>query len=161
MSLHDVFHRIDPMLTEEQIFQLAQRLYNASRTYFEFFWFVADGEGAYDKKGRKIPPYGVCVQFEARVAEYIRATEEKLLEQLRGLTIEELDIYEAALQVYQAALEMMCLGYKKWEARGNSDISQDDKWNNPSQGNLSKAMKAINKQLEKVRIRIASHAVGY
>jgi hypothetical protein len=140
----------------KQTFQLAQRLHNASKTYFEFFWFVADGEGGYDKKGRKIPPYGVCVQFEARVAEYIQAMEEKLLEQLRGLTIEDLDIYKAALQVYQAALEVMRLGYKEWEARGNSDVSQDDKWNNPSQGNLSKAIKAIDKQLEKVRRRMAS-----
>ena len=108
MSLYIVFHCIYPVLTAEQTFQLAQRLYGASRIFFLLPWLVADGEGAYDKNGRKIPSYGVCAGFDAGVAEYMRSAEKKLLEQLHGLKIE-------GLKCYRPALRVMRSGYEKWE----------------------------------------------
>ena len=72
-------HCTAPILTSRQAFQLAQRLYNASRTPFQLFWLVANGEGVLDHKGRKIPPYGVYVGIEARTAEYMRDMKERLL----------------------------------------------------------------------------------
>jgi len=142
MSLRNVSHCIAPILTARQALQLAQRLHNASRTFFQLFWLVADGKGVYDHKGRKIPPYGVYVGIEARTAEYMRDTEEKLLGVL-GAGSWPADV----LNVYRDALRETRRGYKRWEDRRNSGASEEDMWNNPDLNDLSAASGAIDKRL--------------
>ncbi|KAH0563462.1 hypothetical protein GP486_001962 [Trichoglossum hirsutum] len=127
--------------------QLAKRLHSASRTFFEFFWLVTEGKGVYDRKGRKIPPYGVYIGIEARVAEYMWEMEKQLFE----LCSSEISSWPVnVLGLYQATLQEMRSGYEKWKARGNSDVSRDDLWNNPNQEILSAVIEAISKQLEAI-----------
>jgi hypothetical protein len=121
MSLRNVFHCITSILTARQALQLAQRLHNASRTFFQLFWLVANGKGVYDHKGRKIPPYRVYVGIEARTAKYMRDTEEKLLGVL------EAGSWPAnVLNDYRDALRETRCSYKRWEDRGNSGTSEED-----------------------------------
>ncbi|KAI9773386.1 MAG: hypothetical protein M1840_007601 [Geoglossum simile] len=128
--------------------QLAQRLFSASRTFFEIFWLVVgDGKGAYDSTGRKIPPYGVYIGIEARIAEYMRDTEKKLLGSL-GAGSWPADV----CSLYQTALRKVLHGYKRWENRWNSGDSEDDLWNNPSLQDLSAVTKSITKRIEEMGI---------
>ena|SRR5437773_2213776 len=136
-------HCTGPILTGRQALQLAQRLYNASRTPFQLFWLVADGEGAHDRKGRKIPPYGAYVGIEARTAEYMRDTEERLLRLLKsgGWPADVLDLYQKSLRETRS-------GDKRWEDRKNSGASEDDLWNNPELADLSARIRAIDERID-------------
>ena len=136
-------HCTTPILTGRQALQLAQRLYNASRTPFQLFWLVANGEGALDHKGRKIPPYGVYVGIEARTAEYMRYTEERLLRLLESGSWPA-----GVLDLYQKSLRETCSGDKRWEGWGNSDASEDDLWNNPKPEDLSARKRAIGERID-------------
>ena len=142
MSLCNASHCTAPILTATQALQLAQRLRNASMTFFQRFWLVADSKGAYNRKGRKIPPYGVYVGIEARTAEYMRDTEKKLLGAL-GVRSPPADV----LEVYQDALREMRHGCERWEKRGKSGASKDDLWNNPDPNDLSAAIGAIDPKI--------------
>ena len=136
-------HYTAPILTGRQALQLAQRLYNASRTFFQLFWLVADGEGAHDRKGRKIPPYGAYVGIEARTAEYMRDMEERLLRLLKssGWPADVLDLYQKSLRETRS-------GDKRWEDRKNSGASEDDLWNNPELADLSARIRAIDERID-------------
>lgn len=79
-----MFHCIALILTARQALQLAQRLHNAFKTFFQLFWLVANSKGVYNYKGQKISSYRVYIGIEARTVKYIRDTEEKLLDILRA-----------------------------------------------------------------------------
>ena len=110
---------------------------------FQLFWLVADGEGAHDRKGRKIPPYGAYVGIEARTAEYMRDTEERLLRLLKsgGWPADVLDLYQKSLRETRS-------GDKRWEDRKNSGASEDDLWNNPELADLSARIRAIDERID-------------
>ncbi|KAH0556143.1 hypothetical protein GP486_005923 [Trichoglossum hirsutum] len=126
--------------------QLANQLHTASRTLFRLPWLVANGRGEHDHMGRKIPPYAVCVEMEARVAQYLKGAEERLFCFL-GVS-KPIDV----LNIYRVALHEMRYGYEQWMNRVNSNVGTDnyDAWNDPCQEDLSIAIRAINKRLEEV-----------
>ncbi|KAI9768149.1 MAG: hypothetical protein M1839_004176 [Geoglossum umbratile] len=134
-----------PITEGPEALQYARRLDNGSKTFFLIFWLVANGKGAYDRHGRKLPPYGVSVKIEERTAEFMNCTEQKMLKALRpGVELDD------TLNAYQCALQEMRRGYRKWEDRGKSDVSMDYLWNNPDPKDLSAAIGAIDKRLEEI-----------
>jgi Gti1/Pac2 family len=85
--------------------------------------------------------------MEARIAQYMMDTEKKLLDIL-GAGSWPADVHS----IYQAALRKMLYGYRKWEERWNSGVSEDDLWNNPILEALSAAKKSITERLMEVSI---------
>jgi hypothetical protein len=128
-----------------QALQLVQRMREVSKSFFQRAWVVAYGQGEYDREGRKIPPYGVYTGLEARLAEYLRDMEEKLI----GMGIANWPVI--VCPIYRDTLLEMCSGYKKWEDRGKSDAAADDLWNNPLPKDLSAVIGAINDRLREAR----------